>query len=431
MDRRTFLGGSLAGTAALGLSAAAPGLLLPRQAVASPGSPSASDLRFIFVFASGGWDTTRVFADAFDNSSVDMEAGAQRATAGNIDYVGHPDRPGVTGFMEANHHRMVVVNGVLVRAIAHEICTMLAMTGGSTGLDPDWAAILASAERDRFTLPHLVMGGPSFPGELVTSVARTGASGQLEGLLSGDILQHNDAFVYQPGTPFENAIDRFVQRRVAAREQSTHSPMDQALAREYADATRAAVGLKAYRYVMDFSGGGGLSGQAQVAVDALRLGLCRCITLGYAGAGGVGWDSHANNDDTQGPLFESLFGGLAQLMTLLEQTPGDTGGSLADQTVVVVMSEMARTPQLNATLGKDHWPYTSMMLLGPGLAGDRVIGAYDDNFSGATVDLASGDLVDDASIVSAEAVGAALLELADIDPGDYVTGTQPLRGILS
>lgn len=428
MDRRTFLGRTALGMAA---SLAGAGLLRPRPTLAAPPTVSGSELRFVFVFASGGWDTTRVFATAFDNPAVDMEALAEPATVGGISFVDHPDRPSVRAFMQANHQRMVIVNGVLVRAIAHEICTMLALTGTSSGLDPDWATILASAQGDRFTLPHLVIGGPSFSGELVTSVARTGSAGQLEALLSGDILQWNDRFVYQPGTPFENAIDRFVQRRVNARALSTHSPVDQGLARGYAGATSAALGLKDYRFVMDFTGGGELATQARVAVDALKLDLCRSVSLGFDGGGGLGWDSHADNDDTQSPLFEALFSGLAQLVELLEQTPGPAGGSLADQTVVVVMSEMGRTPQLNATLGKDHWPYTSMMLLGPGLAGDRVIGGYDGGFAGRTVDLATGDSVDGMSILSAEAVGAALLELAGVDPADFVTGTEPLRGILA
>lgn len=427
MDRRTFLHASAAG-----LTLGSTGLALPRRARAA--APSADDLRFVFVFASGGWDTTRVFAPEFDNGGVDMEPEAERATSGNITWVDHPSRPAVRAFMEANHHRLLVVNGVLVRSIAHEICTMLALTGGSSGLDPDWAALLASALSDRFTLPHLVIGGPSFPGELVADVARTGSAGQLEALLSGDILAWNDRYVGTPSTPWQNTIDRYVARRAAGREQSSHSPVDQALAREYAAATRAAMGLKGYRYVMDFTGGAELGTQAVVAADALALGLCRCVTLGHAGEQGLGWDSHADNDATQAANFEGLFGGLAELMALLDQTPAVGGlagtGSLADQTVVVVMSEMGRTPQLNLTNGKDHWPYTSVMLLGPGLSTDRVIGGYDGGFAGQTVDLASGEAGGD-SIIMAEAVGAGLLQLAGIDPAAHVTGTAPLAGMLS
>lgn len=421
MNRRSFLGGSA-------LAMALPSLLLGRRGLAAS---STSDLRFVFVFNSGGWDTTRVFAPVFDNRDVDMEGLAEPASEGDITWVDHPDRPRVSAFMRANASRMVVVNGILVRAIAHEICTMLALTGGSSGLEPDWATILAHSQADRFTLPHLVVGGPSFSGEMVTSVARTGSSSQLAGLLSGDILQYNDRYIGSPSAPVESALDRYVRRRATARAASTHSPVDQALASTFAAATEAAQGLKDYQYIMDFSAGTSLSDQARVAVDALRLGLCRSVTLGFAGGGGLGWDSHADNDATQSPLFESLFIGLGELMGLLDATPADGGGSLADKTVVVVMSEMARTPQLNATLGKDHWPYTSMMLLGPGLAGGRVIGAYDGGFAGSPVDLASGELYEGGSLISAEAVGAALLELAGVDPGDWISGTDPLRGILA
>ncbi len=418
----------LAGLATTGLVPTASGLLLPRRALAAPAA--SDDLRFVFVFASGGWDTTRVFAPEFDNGAVDMEAGADRATAGNISFVDHPDRPSVGAFMAANHGRMLVINGILVRAIAHEICTMLALTGTSSGFDPDWPTILAASGGSAFTLPHLVIGGPSFSGDLVASVARTGSAGQLEALLSGDILEWNDQYAGRPSAPFESRIDDFVRARVAGRAQSTHSPVDQALATQYADATAAAEGLRDYRYVIDFTGGDDLGSQAQVAADALALGLCRSVTLGHTGSGGLGWDSHANNDDAQSANFESLFSGLTALMALLDQTAGPAGGSLADQTVVVVMSEMARTPALNATLGKDHWPYTSMMLLGPGLSGDRVIGAYDANFAGEPLDLSTGDVGGD-TILSAEAVGAGLLQLAGIDPGEWVSGTDPLSGMLA
>ncbi|RME29207.1 MAG: hypothetical protein D6798_00650, partial [Deltaproteobacteria bacterium] len=139
LSRRSIL----AGLATTGLLPSASGLLLPRRALAAPPAPDA--LRFVFVFASGGWDTTRVFAPEFDNGAVDMEADAERATAGNIPFVDHPQRPSVRAFMAANHHRMLVINGVLVRAIAHEICTMLVLTGTSSGFDPDWPTILAAA----------------------------------------------------------------------------------------------------------------------------------------------------------------------------------------------------------------------------------------------------------------------------------------------
>ena len=47
---------------------------------------------------------------------------------------------------------------------------------------------------------------------------------------------------------------------------------------------------------------------------------------------------------------------------------------LADRLVIVMQSEMGRTPWYNETGGKDHWSVTSMMAMGAGIRGGRVVG---------------------------------------------------------
>ena len=51
---------------------------------------------------------------------------------------------------------------------------------------------------------------------------------------------------------------------------------------------------------------------------------------------------------------------------------------IRDKLVVVVQSEMGRTPNYNKGNGKDHWSIGSIMFMGPGIRGNRVIGATDD-----------------------------------------------------
>jgi len=423
VNRRAFLYSSLAGAAAAGL---------PRRARA--GAPAGAELRFIFVFNRGGWDPTRAFTDTFDHTSVDMEAAAEPAGAGGVSWVSHPDRPGVDAFFSAYHDQMLVINGILVRSIAHEICTMLAMTGSTSGLSPDWPAIIASATASDFTLPHLVLDGPSFPGELGVAVARSGLSGQLEALLSGDILAWSDTPAAGLSLPAQGAVDRYLLRRASARAAISRSAVDDALSAAFEEATAKAIALKDYRYVMDFTGGAALADQAQVAVSALSVGLSRCVTLGYPGTsgGGLGWDTHADNDAQQSALFEGLFLGLGQLMGLLRTTPGVITDTLADETVVVVLSEMGRTAQLNATAGKDHWPYTSAVLLGPGLTTDRVVGGLDDGYYGRDIDLTSGELDDTSGRnLSSAALGATLLALADVDPAAHIPDADPITGVLT
>ena len=421
MNRRHFLGAAAAGTA---------GLTLPIRSARA--AVHAADRKFVFVFNPGGWDPTRVFATEFDNRDVDMEPRAERGAAGGIAFVDHPDRPSVRAFLQQNHDRLLVINGVQVRSIAHEICTMIALTGNTSGLAPDWATIIAAGGGASLTLPHLVLGGPNFTGALGTTSARTGGAGQLEGLLSGDLIEASDLPVGRLPQPYTDRIDRFLQRRSGAELAGARGSARQALTGAYDDALAKALGLKDYRWVMDFSGGASLADQAQVAADALALGLSRCVSIGYPGAGvGLGWDSHANNDETQSALFEGLFNGLGQLVEALRGTPGTVADTLADETVVVVLSEMGRTPQLNATAGKDHWPYTSVMLIGDGITGDRVVGGFDDAFAGLSVDPGSGELAASGPVLSVESVGGALLQLAGEDPAAWLSGFSPLSGVLT
>ena len=51
---------------------------------------------------------------------------------------------------------------------------------------------------------------------------------------------------------------------------------------------------------------------------------------------------------------------------------------IRDKLVVVVQSEMGRTPTYNNGNGKDHWSIGSVMFLGRGIKGNRVIGATDE-----------------------------------------------------
>ncbi|MDP2315713.1 MAG: DUF1501 domain-containing protein [Pseudomonadota bacterium] len=434
ISRRSVLRSGATGFAGLGLAGL--GLatlgLSPRAAHAAVSSAKsgASDTKFVFVFAPGGWDPTRVFADEFSNGAVDMEAGAERGTAGNIGFVDHAERPSVRTFLEAWHARTVVLNGLMVRSIAHEICTMIAMTGTTSGLTPDWPAILAAVDRDRFTLPHLVLGGPSFPGDLGVAVSRTGSNGQLEALLSGRSRTMADVVTGGPNAPAESLMDRYLSRRAAARAAGSRSAVDAALAAQFKVAVDHAAELKDLQYIMDFTGGTDVADQVQVAVDALSLGVSRCVTLASAGAV-LGWDTHADNDNQQSPLWETLFSGLGQLMQALASTPGTSEATLADETVVVVLSEMGRTPKLNAFNGKDHWPYTSAMIVGPNLVGDRVIGGFDRSFYGKSIDTVTGDVDEGGQVLSAEALGATLLAIADVDPREYVDGVDPIMGMLA
>jgi hypothetical protein len=85
------------------------------------------------------------------------------------------------------------------------------------------------------------------------------------------------------------------------------------------------------------------------------------------------WDTHTKNfsvlKDVNLPEFDRTYAALLQDL--------ETRG-LLDETLVVVMSEMGRTPKINGNAGRDHWTFCyGMWFAGAGIKGGTVHGASD------------------------------------------------------
>jgi hypothetical protein len=85
------------------------------------------------------------------------------------------------------------------------------------------------------------------------------------------------------------------------------------------------------------------------------------------------WDTHNRNfqilKDVNLPEFDQTY---TALLEDLEER------GLLDETLVVVMSEMGRTPQINRNTGRDHWTFCyGMWFAGGGIRGGTVVGESD------------------------------------------------------
>ena len=418
MKRREFLQFS-------GLSAVAMGAgLVPYQSLAAGGE----DLNFVFVFNSGGWDPTRVFANCFEQRAVDMEVDSGITTMGDFSFVDHVNRPSVHAFFERFYERSVIFNGVLVPSVAHMNCRRLMMTGTSNDGASDWAAIVAGHSNYELALPQIVLSGPSYAGIHGTSVTRAGSSGQLDALLSGTVLDWSDLSTNRPATRAEDRMDTYMLRRAAAAMNSTELPRAKELYASYQTSLERAVDLKDLQGVINWSASGDLTSQGNLAAQILSMGISRTVMMNH---GGSGWDTHTNNDATQSQSWESLFSGLLDMADRFSTLPGRGAGSLLDETVIVVMSEMGRTPQLNDGEGKDHWPYTSALVMGPGLTGGRVIGATDEFYYGVPIDFDTGEQWRDGLDLTVGNLGATLVQLGGVDPEQYLPGVPAITGVLT
>jgi hypothetical protein len=110
-----------------------------------------------------------------------------------------------------------------------------------------------------------------------------------------------------------------------------------------------------------------LAQQAEIALASFKAGVCVSanLTIGQ-------FDSHANNDPDQMRLIPEFLAGIAYLIHRAEEL------KIREKLVVIVQSEMGRTPTYNKGNGKDHWSIGSIMFLGRGMKGNRVIGATDE-----------------------------------------------------
>lgn len=397
------------------------GLGLPRLAGAA-----GSERKFLFVYNIGGWDTSLVFTPLF-GTEADVEPDATEAEASGVPFVDHPDRPEVRAFFEDFGDRTCVVNGLEVQSVTHERCRQLLLTGRSDAGADDWPAQLAAASEAELVLPHLVLSGPTFTSQHTSRVVRVGGKGQLTKLLDGSALSELSVPVELP--PGGSAVDRYLRDRVDRFSTATQSPQAASFGQGYGRALEDLDALRELSGVLDLTPQSAdctrdLQADFATAFDCFELGISRCAMVQYNGWCDQTWDTH-QRPELQVLNFEELFGHLHTMMRELEDRPGETSASLADEVTVVVCSEMGRHPRSNAWGGKDHWTYTSLMLLGSGVQGGQALGAFDEGARGRTVDLQTGEL-DGGTALLPEHLGETLLALA----GEAVDEGRVLRAAL-
>ncbi len=91
----------------------------------------------------------------------------------------------------------------------------------------------------------------------------------------------------------------------------------------------------------------------------------RFVTMTYGG-----WDHHDSIDRNMKNQVPALDQAYAALITDLDQR------GLLDSTMVCVCSEFGRSPKINGTSGRDHWPKVfSSLMAGGGIKGGQVYGS--------------------------------------------------------
>lgn len=422
LSRRGFLGTALAGAAL----ATVPWSRRARAAATGPKK------NVILMVAAGGWDVTYALDPKPGLDTVDVPAGTL-STYEDIDVWTNATRPNVAAYFAAHAGVTSVIRGLSVRSIAHSECRKRVLTGTPSTSSPDVGAMCAHETGADLPLPYLILGQNALTGPLAASSGRVGSRNQLVSLLDPGQAYPLPGDVVPPGSHFApSAADEVdVRAWVAARAERER-------------ATRGARGFNKRR-VDDFVSSLGrgdllrekeagfgargrnlnLATQVTLAADVIEQGISRAVQIDTR----LGWDTHNTNSQQDG-FHDTIFGTLKALVDDLTARNGSTAGSkMIDETVILVVSEMSRTPKLNGQMGKDHWPVTAAMVIGGGVAGGRVLGATTNKLEARAIDLATGMPAGDGPTLQTNNLIAGVLDLAGADAERWFPGVPVLGGL--
>lgn len=118
--------------------------------------------------------------------------------------------------------------------------------------------------------------------------------------------------------------------------------------------------------------GGGSTDAVALALKLINNNICSCINLGFGG-----FDTHQNQTPRLQPILASVDFLIGRLVEGLRAS-----GKL-DSTLIVLYSDFGRTPKVNNSSGRDHWPVGGALVMGGGIEGGRSVGSTDDNLQAA------------------------------------------------
>lgn len=148
------------------------------------------------------------------------------------------------------------------------------------------------------------------------------------------------------------------------------------------------------------------------------------VSLG-TNSGGAGWDTHSDNFNQVAQLSGELDAGWASLMQDLADR------DLLDSTTILWMGEFGRTPRINTSVGRDHFPNAwSAVFAGGGIAGGQAYGKTSDDGMEVVDGLVGAENLL-ATLCEALGVGADAMQMSNVGRPIPIADGSPIREILT
>ncbi len=406
MNRRNLL--KLCGAAGLGLSAPIGRSLLANDDLPQGELPFYDGPYYVVFNAAGGWDTTYLMDPKGTAESNRLYAQGDILSEGN-----HRLAPNAAhieagmsneDFFKNYGDSLLVLNGLDYSVNNHSPCSRYMATGKLDSLSyPTFAALIAACNGGEVPLAFLTFGNYSSTGNLV-ALARVPYLNSLNRLANADGVQGNAQNPYHDDFVSER-IERALQSQMQSRLIKRRLPrVERSQNMLYAAQLNSKALQRVTPFVPKSSPKERLSRQADIALASFKAGVCVSANLSIGQ-----FDSHSNNDRDQMKLIPELLAGVDYLLKKSEEL------QIRDKLVVIIQSEMGRTPTYNDNQGKDHWSIGSAMFMGAGIQGNRVVGATDEKQFLLTVDPQSLAIDEhNGTRIRPEHVHASLREFAGI-----------------
>jgi hypothetical protein len=414
------------------IASAAASVMAPRTIRAAGSRPE----HLIVIIAKGGWDTTFCFDPKWGSTIVEGPEVDSTGSPGDVEDLrdwhngqllfNDQKRASVSKVFQDWGSQIAVIRGMWTGSIVHQPCRIRLLTGSTAGTNPDFATIFGFARGANEPIGSIDFSGLGYSGHLAASTGSVGHRSQLKALLDPQAMFQAPTWadyqlpLFQPTETEEDAIRHLIESRAQdfllkrsdgggfndRRVDDLHISLDR---RE----RLLAQGLDIAE-PLPMGDEPSFALQANLAVDLLEKGLCRAVTLQHF----FSWDTHKANV-LQHERFDNMFAIIDTMLTDLQSR------GLLEKTLVVVCSEMARTPRRNIGLGKDHWAHTSQLLIGGGVV-PGIYGGTDERTESLSIDYASGEVTNKTGeLFKYDNFAAGILAHLDVDPSEWYPTITP------
>lgn len=326
---------------------------------------------YVVFNASGGWDTTYLMDPKGANGINRLFKEGDILTKGAHKYA--PLKKHAVGgmcnedFYAEFGDEVLTFNGLDYSVNNHSPGARYMATGKLDSLAyPTFAALVAACRGPECPLAFLTFGNYSATGNLV-AMSRVPYLPSLQRIANADAIEGNERSPYHDKFALDRIEEALREGNVANANQPRLPRAERGENMLYAAQINSKALQRVAQYIPKTSPKERMSQQAEIALASFKAGVCVSANLTISQ-----FDSHANNDPDQMKLIPEFLAGIAYTI----RRAGEL--KIRDQLVVVIQSEMGRTPNYNAGNGKDHWSIGSVMFLGRGIKGNRVIGATDE-----------------------------------------------------